>query len=131
MLETKIYNSVLLISPELVLIVGALLILLFGVYNKSTKVEYVCHLSMAIIFISIYQIFNIKIGSYTAFNGSIIVNVYTKFCKAITLIVGFFIAWLLSDVSKSDNKLRYEILVLLLISLTGMCLLISSNNLIV
>ena len=88
---------------------------------------------MIILLITAVLTFNETIGinEITLFNGSIIIDYLSSFMKIITLIAAFFVLVISSNYLKSIKIFKIEYPILILSSVLGMMIMISSNDLIV
>ncbi len=124
-------NNLELALPEIFLSIAVMLNLILGVYKKnSTKIVY--NLSLFTIIVTIALILNLlTINSNLIFNNSYIIDNLSSFMKILILIFAFFV--LLSSVKylKYIKIFQIEYPVLVLSSLIGMMVMISSNDLIV
>ena len=88
---------------------------------------------MIILLITAVLTFNETIGinEITLFNGSIIIDYLSSFMKIITLVAAFFVLVISSNYLKSIKIFKIEYPILILSSVLGMMIMISSNDLIV
>ncbi len=115
--------------PEIFLSVGILATLLVGVffkknYNLVTKIIYGIIISLILIILSSFN------ESFKLFFDSYISNSFTNFFKILILIGTFFILLITQNYIK-DIKINYfEYPIVLLLSVLGMFIMISANDLI-
>ena len=115
--------------PEIFLSVGILATLLVGVfckknYNLVTKIIYGIIISLILIILSSFD------ESFKLFFDSYISNSFTNFFKILILIGTFFILLITQNYIK-DIKINYfEYPIVLLLSVLGMFIMISANDLI-
>ena len=85
-----------------------------------------------ILLITAVLTFNETMGiNTTLFNGSIIIDYLSSFMKIITLVAAFFVLVISSNYLKSIKIFKIEYPILILSSVLGMMIMISSNDLIV
>ena len=115
--------------PEIFLSLGILVALLVGVffkksYNLVTKIIYGIIISLILIILSSFN------ESFKLFFDSFISNSFTNFFKILILIGTFFILLITQNYIK-DIKINYfEYPIVLLLSVLGMFIMISANDLI-
>jgi NADH-quinone oxidoreductase subunit N len=121
--------------PECILIIGAMTILIYGVFYKNQK-----NVFKNSVFISILTLYLCLFASLFPFLGRIyyyfyfqlISNYYIVALKCGIFLFSLFISILSLSFFKYEKTLRsYEFPILILFATLGMCLIISSNDLIV
>ena len=118
-----------LLVPELWLAIGAMVLLMVGVFSGERSVSQVTGLSIALIGVSFFSLF-IMGERGEAMNGSFILDDFAWFMKLLTLI-GSVIAIIMSiSYMKRERIERFEYPILILIATLGMMLMISANDLI-
>lgn len=128
-------NNFELLIPEFFLTTILLILLLFGVFYKKSqnneKILIIKNLNTIIIYLLLIILiltYNIENFSTTVMNGVLIINNFTQFIKLI-LISTSIICLLIQKKYLIQQKINsYEINILLLISLLGLMILISSNH---
>lgn len=138
MIFKNIYiNNLEYVIPEFFLTTSLLILLLFGVFfkQKNNKLFLITKnintLTMYLLVILFFLIFNIENCSINVLNNVLLINNFTQFIKLI-LIFSTFICVLIQEKYIIHQKIiSYEINILILISLLGLMLLISSNNLLI
>ena len=115
--------------PEIFLSAAILITLLIGVffknsYNLVTKITYGIIISLILIILSSFN------ESFKLFSDSFVSNSFTNFFKILILIGTFFILLITQNYIK-DIKINYfEYPIVLIISVLGMFIMISANDLI-
>ena len=128
-------NNFELLIPEFFLTTFLLILLLFGVFYKKNqnnqKILIIKNINTIIIYllsIILLLTYNIEKISMTTMNGVLIINNFTQFIKII-LIVCTIICFLIQQKYIIQQKIiSYENSILMLISLLGLMVLISSNH---
>ena len=115
--------------PEIFLTVSILLTLMVGVFFKNSYVL-VTSIVYGIIIILILIILNSFFGSFKLFLDSYVSNSFTNFFKILILIGTFFILIITQDYIKETKINYFEYSIVLLLSVLGMFIMISSNDLI-
>ncbi|MCJ9428738.1 NADH-quinone oxidoreductase subunit NuoN [Kordiimonas marina] len=118
------------VLPEIILAVGAMVLLLLGVFQGDKSYTQVTNLSVALLAVAAFVMFG-EVGSsrQITFGGMFITDAFALFAKTLVLI-GSGVALLMSGRYMRDhniNKFEYPILVLL--STVGMMIMISASNL--
>jgi NADH-quinone oxidoreductase subunit N len=125
-------DSLMLLTPELILAIGAMLLLMFGVFAGEKSGRQVGFFSLILIAITALGILLLTpAGSYAAFSGSFISDDLSRLSKLVILAAGF-VGLVLSQRYLDDEKLnRFEYPVLVLFSIVGMMIMVSARDLIV
>ena len=121
-----------LVFPEIFLSLSIMFLLIFGVFkNKSSKL--ILNFSSLILLITAVITFNetINLVGVKIFNNSIIIDYLSTFMKIITLLSAFLALVITSNYLKVFQILKIEYPILILSSVLGMMIMISSNDLIV
>ncbi|WHA40101.1 NADH-quinone oxidoreductase subunit NuoN [Agrobacterium larrymoorei] len=116
-------------TPELILAVGALALLMIGVFSGDKSTNTVTGLSVALlVVVGLWIIFAPASG--LAFGGVYVADAFGNFMKILALI-GSIVAMILSvGHSRVEPIGRFEYPVLLVLATLGILLMISANNLI-
>ena len=124
-------NNLYFIIPELFISLSVMVLLVLGVFkNNSSKIIF--YFSCLIILISLAINLNINIKeTIFLFNNSYLVDQLSLFIKSIILISAFFVMFSSYNYVQVNNILKIEYPILILCSLLGMLVMISSNDLIV
>jgi len=121
--------SLLPVLPELVLAVGAMALLMLGAFRGPQTTQLVTGIAVALLAITGALIFWLPAGKLTTFGGSFIVDDYARFLKVLALI-GSGVTLILSRSYLAEQAKIFEYAILVLLSTTGMMVLISSGDLI-
>jgi len=119
-----------LLLPEIFLSISIFSILLIGVffknsYNFVTKITYVIIIATALIILDHFD------DTYKLFSGSLIYNSFTSYFKILILIGTFFVILISQNYLKEKKIAYFEYPILILFSILGMFIMISSNDLII
>src|SRR5271170_2361560 len=116
--------------PEFVLGLGAMVLLMLGVYRGESATRAVDFGAILLLVIAGGILVTLPAGKLTTFGGSFIVDDFARFLKVLALI-GSAAAVLLSlDYDKQERQERFEYSVLIVLSTLGMLMLISAADLI-
>jgi NADH-quinone oxidoreductase subunit N len=116
--------------PELVLAVGAMVLLMIGAYRGEGATALVTSLAVALLVVTGVLEYALPAGKLVSFGGSFIVDGFARFLK-ITALIGSVATLILSREFLSDPSRRiFEYAILVLLSTLGMMVLISAGDLI-
>jgi NADH-quinone oxidoreductase subunit N len=113
--------------PEIVLALGAMVLLMVGAYReRSTQV-----VNLGAIMLLILAAFIVaRVPGGTILNGSFIVDDFARFLKILTYIGSAFAIIMSLNYMAAEKEEKFEFSVLILLSTTGMGMLISAGDLI-
>jgi len=116
--------------PEIILAVGAMALLMLGVYRTPRTEILIDVLSIILLIIAGVAVVLLPAGKLTAFGGSFVVDDFARFLKVLA-IGGSAAAILMSiDYDRREGQQRFEYSVLIVLSTLGMLMLISAADLI-
>ena len=116
--------------PELILAGGALVLLMMGAYKGAKGDWIISELAIAILGVAFLTLFTKLDGKAIIWDGAFVDDAYGRFMKGLALI-GALVSLLLSREYMAREKIdQFEFPVLILLSTTGMLMLISAQNLI-
>jgi NADH-quinone oxidoreductase subunit N len=128
-LETAGYQ-LLPVLPEMVLAVGAMVLLMIGAFRGQQTTALVTGLAICLLIVVGVLELTLPAGKLTTFGGSFIVDSFARFLKILALI-GSAATLILSREFLSDPSRRiFEYPILVLLSTLGMMVLISAGDLI-
>jgi NADH-quinone oxidoreductase subunit N len=116
--------------PEIVLGIGAMLLLMLGAYRDQRVVPVIDAGAIVLLVASGVIICLLPHGKLVSFNGSFVVDDFARFLKILALIGSAAAIVLSIDYAKRENQQRFEYPVLIVLSTLGMMLLISASDLI-
>jgi len=120
-----------LIFPEIFLSLSIMFLLILGVFKKNSE-NLVYNLSVIILIILLSLIINLfSITETFVFNESYKIDNLSSFMKSLTIISAIFVMLSSSNYLKTLKILKIEYPILILSSILGMLVMISSNDLIV
>ena len=123
-------NNLNILLPEIFLAISIMTILMVGVFNKNSY-NLVTKLSLFIILLTIFILFNKEIYSIKIFSETFVSNPFTTFIKILLLVAGFFVLNSSQQFIKDNNINKFEYPIIILISILGMFFMVSSNDLII
>ena len=116
--------------PEIVLGVGAMALLMIGVYRNERSVVFIDAACIVLLIIAGILVIVLPGEKQVILNGSFVVDTFARFLKVLAL-AGSAAAILMSiDYAKRRRQQRFEYSVLILLSTLGMMMLISAADLI-
>jgi NADH-quinone oxidoreductase subunit N len=116
--------------PEIVLGLGAMALLMLGVYRSGRGAALTDALSVVLLLIAGVLVVLLPAGKYVSFGGSFVVDDFARFLKVLA-ILGSAAAVLMSiDYDRRETEPRFEYSVLIVLSTLGMLMLISAADLI-
>ena len=118
------------IFPEIALVVGAMVLLMFGVYRGEKSTGTVNAAAIALLVLAGLLVYTIPAGKHVTFGGSFIVDDFARVLKILTLIGAAGAIILSLSYLKSERQEKFEFSILILLSTTGMLMLISAADLI-
>ena len=121
-----------LVFPEIFLSLSIMFLLIVGVYKKNSS-KLIQNTSLVILLITAVITFNETLGIQQTFlfNDSIIIDYLSSLMKIITLLAAFLVLVISSNYLKTFKLFKIEYPILILSSVLGMMVMISSNDLIV
>ena len=121
-----------LILPEIFISLSIMFLLVLGVFKKNSS-GITFNLSLFVFLIAAIIAINetFSVNRETLFNGSVVIDKMSSFMKIITLLGGFLVLVISSSYLKIFKIFNIEYPVLILSSVLGMMVMISSNDLIV
>ena len=121
-----IFNHIYYIMPELILFLGVLLLILIGAFKKDYSFA-INTFSVILLVLSLFSLFIIEGNNY-AFNFLYYDSSFTRYMKAIVLIMSSLILMISNSYRVKNNIMMFEYPLLILFSVLGMLIMISSNN---
>ena len=125
-------ENLVLVLPEIFISFSIMFLLILGVFKKNSS-KFIQNISLLVLLITAVIIFNETLGieEIILFNGSVIIDYLSSFMKIVTLLATFLTLVISSNYLKSLKIFKIEYPILILSSVLGMMIMISSNDLIV
>lgn len=118
-----------LLTPELIMAVGAMVLLMIGVYSNSRSSTLVTTLAV-LVMVAAGAWLLFSVGEGKAFGNSFVVDPFARFMKVLTL-VGSAVTLVMSvGFAKAEKFDSFEYPVLVMLSSIGMLLMASANDMI-
>ncbi len=120
------------VFPEIFLSLSIMFLLILGVFKKNSS-KLIQNVSLIVLLITAVITFNETLGieEKLLFNESIIIDYLSSLMKIITLLAAFLALVISSNYLRTLKILKIEYPILILSSVLGMMIMISSNDLIV
>src|SRR5210317_1696803 len=120
------------ILPEIIIAIGIMFLLILGVFKKESE-NLIQNTSLIILIIAAVLTFNETLSNdpMLLFNESVIIDYLSSFMKIITLLAASLVLIISSTYLKIFKLFKIEYPILILCSVLGMMVMISSNDLIV
>ena len=125
-------ENLVLVLPEIFISFSIMFLLILGVFKKNSS-KFIQNISLLVLLITAVIIFNETLGieETILFNGSVIIDYLSSFMKIVTLLATFLTLVISSNYLRSLKIFKIEYPILILSSVLGMMIMISSNDLIV
>nr|YP_009327226.1 NADH dehydrogenase subunit 2 [Aphanomyces astaci]AOQ30600.1 NADH dehydrogenase subunit 2 [Aphanomyces astaci] len=133
-LQEIFYNNFEILIPEFFITLIILIFLLFGTFYKNQNNKKILitkilnNLIIFLLFITLLLIFNIHNTSNTLMNGTLYSDNLIQFIKFILILCTIFCLTIQSNYIIKQKMFFFEINILILISLLGLMLIVSSFN---
>jgi NADH-quinone oxidoreductase subunit N len=125
-----VYPAILPVLPEIILGVGAMALLMIGIFRGAGSVRVVDYAAIALLVIAGVVLLALPTGRLVSFGGSFVVDDFARFLKILALIGSAVAIFLSLDYDKREHQQRVEYSVLILLATLGMLMLISAADLI-
>jgi NADH-quinone oxidoreductase subunit N len=121
-----------LILPEIFIALSIMFLLIFGVFKKNSS-EIIQNISLLVLLVTAVIVFNetLDVKKITLFNGGVIIDYLSSLMKIITLLAAFIVLVISKSYLKIFKIFKIEYPILILSSVLGMMIMISSNDLMV
>jgi NADH-quinone oxidoreductase subunit N len=121
-----------LIAPEIVLVVGAMALLMLGVFRPESdrEAETVGWLAIGVLGLAAWLVLNQPAGKQALFDGAFVVDGFARFMKLLTFVATAGALFLSFDYMRETRSHKFEYPVLVLLATAGMGMMISAGDLI-
>jgi len=116
--------------PEIVLALGAMALLMFGVYRGDRSTNVVNGLAVGLLVVTALIVAASPADKLVTFGGSFVVDDFARFLKILALIGSAATIVMSLEFLEHPERRRYEYAILILLATTGMLMLISAADLI-
>ncbi len=118
-----------LLNPELTVLGGALLLLLYGAFRGPRATGGITLMAIAVMAYAAWQVWPGDVASQTAFNDLIEIDNFTQFVKFIILVSSALVLGMSFDWLAHEKYKKFEYPILVLLSTLGLMVLVSANDL--
>jgi NADH-quinone oxidoreductase subunit N len=123
--------TLMLIAPELVLAIGAMVLLMVGVFSREGAVGVITAGAAILMFLALLLVqFTAPDEAQTVFGGSLSIDPFARFLKSLTLIGSIAALFMSISWMRTAHIDRFEYPVLIVLATLGMMVMISANDLI-
>ena len=121
-----------LVLPEIFISLSVMFLLILGVFKKNSF-KLIQNISLIVLLVTAVITFNETLGidETILFNGSVVIDYLSSLMKIVTLLSAFLVLVISSNYLRSLKIFNIEYSILILSSVLGMMIMISSNDLIV
>jgi len=130
MTDAAALPALLPVVPEILLVLGAMLLLMVGAFRGEAAAKLIDPAAILLLIIAGIVIVWLPSGTLVTFGGSFVVDGFARFLKLLAL-AGSAVAIVMSPrYLAAEHQQRFEYSILILLSTTGMMMLISAGDLI-
>ncbi len=130
MTELSLTEQLALFLPELLLALGAMALLMLGVFQREESGRRIANLAIALTLLALLSALTLPTERAEIFGGSFVIDSFAITMKALALI-GVAAALLIGRAFSETQRVgRFEYPILILLSAVGILLMISANDLI-
>ncbi|RCL00115.1 MAG: NADH-quinone oxidoreductase subunit N [Candidatus Tokpelaia sp. JSC189] len=126
-MQTDLIVQLTLILPELLVALGAIVLLFIGVFSETNSYVAVTGLAIAILIAATILVVVFP-QSGTVFRDALIIDAFSRFMKILTLISAFIVLVMSVGFARMEKFNEFEFPVLVLLAILGMMLMISAGN---
>ena len=130
MIDLSYFHGLVPVLPEIVLAIGAMLMLMAGVAGNERNGSAINGFCVVILIVVAGFLLAIPPGRHTLFGGSFVVDDYARFLKLLTLVGSAGTLILAHNYLTQERQQKFEFGTLVLLSTLGMLMLISAADLI-
>jgi NADH-quinone oxidoreductase subunit N len=116
------------LAPELILAIGAMLLLLFGAVRGEKGIHFVSILAIILLVASAWFVGEPLTEQHHAFGEAFVVDDFARFAKLLILLGSALTLMMAQDFLKSLGLDKFEFPVLILLSTVGMMLMVSASS---
>jgi NADH-quinone oxidoreductase subunit N len=128
--ETVEVPALLPVLPEIVLAVGAMVLLMVGAFRDERAIRGIDGAAILLLIVAGVIVALLPSGKLVTFEGSFVVDGFARFLKLLALTGSATAILMSSHYLAAEKRQRFEFSILILLSATGMLMLISAADLI-
>ena len=130
MIDLTYFHGLVPVLPEIVLAIGAMLMLMLGVVGSERNSAAINGLCVVVLIVVAGFLLAVPPGRHTLFGGSFVLDDYARYLKLLTLIGSAGTLILAHNYLTQEHLQKFEFGTLVLLSTLGMLMLISAGDLI-
>jgi NADH-quinone oxidoreductase subunit N len=130
MIRAAVFHPLVPILPELLLALGAMALLMLGVFRGQRVVELINGLAIALLLLVAIMVVYLPGGTLASFGRSFVVDDFARFLKVLALIGSATTIAMSAHFFWHERREPFEYPILIMLSTVGMMMLISANDLI-
>ena len=116
--------------PELIMVIGAMAMLMLGVFTTKRSFKLVSWGSIGVLLIALVSLVGLPAERTVIFNGMFVVDGFAVFSKALILLGSALAVMMAMDFLEKEKLARFEFAILVVLAAVGMTMMVSANNLI-
>src|SRR5712672_590025 len=124
------FRDLLPVLPEIVLAVGAMALLMFGAFRGERDAPMISWLAILLMLAAGAVLVWLPAGKFVVYSGSFVLDDFARFLKLLALAGSAFAILMSFDYLKVEKQEKFEYPIVILLSVTGMFMLISATDLI-
>jgi NADH-quinone oxidoreductase subunit N len=124
-----LHNSLMLVRPELTLAIGAMVLLIIGVFKGDKSLRLMTWGVAALCLFAAIGVIGLGNDRLTAFNDLFVSDGFAKYLKLVILLGAAVSALLAVPYLQEQKFARFEYPLLILLATVGMCMMVSANDL--
>ena len=129
--EQAIIQSIIISSPEIIVILGACLLLFVALVESKHKVAILTGLSLAVVVLAAAATFILSAGPQSAYGGTFVVDGFAIFFKAVFYLATFLTILMSGRYLVEEGVAEGEYYALILFALSGMMIMASGRDLLI
>ena len=124
------FASYVIALPEITLVLGAMVLLMLGVFRGRDASEIISWLSIVLLIVVAGLVLFIPATGKVAFDGAFMIDAFSRFMKFLTLVGSAAVIFMSFDYMRHARLVKFEYPILILLASVGMLMMISANDLI-
>ena len=116
------------LSPELIMVISSLLIILYGSFAKAVNINNLSYCTALILSLDCILLLNIQIESPIIFSQLVVLTSLTQYAKLLILIANISLFLMLPAAANRNKFLVWEIVPIIMLASSGMMIMVSSSN---
>ena len=118
------------ILPEIVMVLGAMALLMLGVFRPDgdRDAEPIGWLAIGVIIVTVWMLLGHPEGRFTLFSDGFVSDGFARFLKVVTLVASAGTLLLSFDYMREARAMKFEYPVLVLLATAGMMMMISAGD---